>query len=336
MSLVSIGDLARVFQSRTLTTALKTDLTRLGRELTTGTQADLGKAVSGDFGPVSDIERLLTTLQATKTVTAEAAVITESMQNVLDQVQEAGRSLGASLASAQGSANGQTSEILANDARQRFQSIVASLNTNVAGRTLFGGAATDRAALASADDMLSSLNVAVAGETTAAGVIAAVDTWFNAPSGGFETNGYLGSTTDAAAFQLGEGEVIQPGYRADDPALRKVMESFALAALVAEGVLAGDPAEQSALLRTSGEMMLTADQGLTAFRADIGQLQERVETASVRNAAKATSLELARNELIAVDPYRVASELEATFTQLETFYTVTSRLSRLSFTEFMR
>ncbi len=336
MSLVSIGDLARAFQSRQLTGGLKADLTRLSRELTTGVRDDISTALSGDFGPMADIERLLTTLKSRQAATSEAGFVTQAMQTSLEGVQENGRSLSSALLTVQSTDNAATRQIVAENARDRFSMLTSTLNTHVGGRTLFGGGATDRAALASADDMLAALKVAAATETSAAGVTAVVDAWFDTPGGGFETVGYQGSTGPMGVFQMGDGDSIQPDVRADDPALREVMKGFALAALVGEGVLAGDQAEQLELLKTAGERMISADQGLTALRAQVGQAQERIEAAEVRNTAEKTSLELARNKLIAVDPYDAASQLEATYSQLETYYTITARLSRLSFTDYMR
>ncbi|MCP5036720.1 MAG: hypothetical protein GY945_03880 [Rhodobacteraceae bacterium] len=336
MNSVSIGDLARVFQSRHLTTGLKSDLTRLGQELSTGIRSDISTAVSGDFGPIADIERLLTTLQARKTVTAEATILSASMQTALDAIQENGRSISPSLLSVQSNANAATRQVVARNARERFDMVVTALNTQAGGRTLFGGAATDRAAIATSADMLAALNVITAPETTAAGVVAAVDAWFDAPGGGFETIGYQGSASAAGPFQLDEGEVVNLDFRADASALRDVMKSFAMASLVADGTLAGDAVEQAELLALAGERLIAGDQSLTSFRAEIGMMQERIETASVRNSARQTSLEIARNDLIAVDPYETASRLEAAFTQLETYYAVTVRLSNLKFTDYMR
>lgn len=336
MNSISLGDMARAFQGQQLTTSLKTDLTRLGRELTTGVKADISSAVSGDFGPIADIERLLTTLAARKSATVEVGVLADTMQSALEAVQKNGTAMSTALLTLQGSQNEVTREMVAHDARERFDMVVTSLNTHTGGRTLFGGAATDRAALASASDMLSALVTATAAETTASGVASVVDAWFDTPSGGFETTGYLGSASAIGPFQLGDGEAIDLNARADDPAIRDALKSFALAALVAEGVLAGSPAEQSGLLALAGTRMIEADADLTILRADIGMTQARVETASVRNAAESTSLQIARNDLVAVDPYQAASQLEAAYTQLETFYTVTARLSRLTFTDFMR
>ncbi len=46
-------------------------------------------------------------------------------------------------------------------------------------------------------------------------------------------------------------------------------------------------------------------------------------------------MEIARTELIGADPYDTATEMEAVQGQLETLYTVTARLSRLSLADFL-
>ena len=57
---------------------------------------------------------------------------------------------------------------------------------------------------------------------------------------------------------------------------------------------------------------------------------------TIRAAAEATALGLAREALIGADPYEAAAALEAAETQLETLYTLTARISRLSLVNFLR
>ena len=58
--------------------------------------------------------------------------------------------------------------------------------------------------------------------------------------------------------------------------------------------------------------------------------------ASARNGAETSALEIARTDILAIDPYRTATELQSTETRLETLYTLTARLSRLSLSEYLR
>lgn len=336
MNSVSIGDMARMFQSRMLTTGLKMDLSRFGKELATGIHSDVSSAVSGDFGQLADIERLLTTLDARRNTTTEASTISASMQTVLDAIQENSRATSSNLLSMQSSENEATRKILASNARERFDMITSSLNTHAGGRTLFAGAATDSPAIASSADILAALNIATAAETTAAGVAGVVDAWFDTPLGGFETVGYLGSENPMGPFQIGEGNTIHVDFRADDPSLRDVLKGFALASLVAEGALSGSEQEQSELLNLAGEKLFASDQNLTTFRGQLGLQEEKIEVMTVQNSAQKSSLELMRNSLITVDPYETATKMEAAYSQLETYYTVTARLSSLKFTDYMR
>lgn len=336
MTTLSLGDLANTFQIRRQSAGLKADLTRLGTELTSGRKTDLGAALAGDFGPFAGIERSLRAVAAYKTANSEAATMLSASQLALGNVQSMGQDLGPALLIASTARDVTLIGATAEDARQKFSAVVSSLNTSVADRTLFGGAATDRPALASAETMLADLALAVSGETTAAGIVTAVDSWFDDPGGGFETIGYLGSSNDMGPFSIAEDEAAAVGVRADDQVMRDTLKSYALVSLIAEGALDGNVEEQAELTAAAAGNMLSAEGGLTHLRARIGAIEARIEDAQARNAAETTAYEMARNELIAVDPYQTATELEAVYSQIETLYTVTARIAGLSFLDYMR
>lgn len=336
MSLLSIGDLASTFQIRRQSTGLKADLTRLGRELSTGVRTDLGAQVSGDFGPISAIERSLSRIAAYRTSNTEAAGLLDATQIALGTVQELGRDLTPGLLTAASSRDPVMIHATAQDARQKFAASVAALNTRTADRTLLAGAATDRPAMASADAIMAALVVEVGAQTTAAGVAAALDAWFDTPGGGFETLAYLGSGADMGPLTIADGETVRISTRADAPALRETLKAQALAGLIAEGVLDTDRDEQASMIATASERMLAADGLITNLRADIGTIEARIEDASVRNAAEASAYEIARVGLIGADPYSTATELEAVYSRIEMLYTVTARIAGLKFTDYMR
>lgn len=336
MTNLTLGDMAATFQTQRLTRQLKADLTRLSTELTTGIRENTASRVTGDYGPVAGIERGLKTLQAFKLATTEAANMTDTVQLALKNIQTMNQDLAPALLAASSSQNVTLIKNVALDAEQKFSSVLSNLNTRVADRTLMAGAATDRAALADPETIMAELVTAVTGAAGVADISAAVDAWFDTPGGGFETLGYVGSTTDMGPTQIGEGEAITQTVRADDQTLRDVMKSYAKIALLNEGILPGDVTAQSQLAKLAAEEMMTADGGLTNLRAEVGALQARIEDTSVRNTAETASLEIARSDLISADPYQTASELEAVYGQIETLYTVTARLSRLNFTDYIR
>lgn len=335
MANLTIGDLASTFQMRRFTSESKANMTRLAQELTSGYKSDLGAAVAGDFGPFAGIERSLRAVQAYKTSNSEASTLLTSAQLALENIQTTIQDLSPGLLTAASARDITLIDATSEDARQKFDSVVSNFNTRIADRSLFAGAATDGIALASANDMLADLGTVTAGMTTAADIETAVEAWFDDVGGGFETIGYIGSTNDMGNMIVADGESVAMSVRADDQVVRDTLKGFAMAALISQGALSGDVDEQANLIEAASSRVLVADTDLITLRAEIGTMEERVENAQARNAAEAAAYELAKNDIIAADPYETATLLETTYAQIEMLYTITAKMSDLRFTNYV-
>jgi len=335
MSTVSIGDMAQTYMIRRQNSQLKSTATRLASELSTGQTSDVSKRFSGDFSMVSSIETSLTSLQSYKSVSNEAGQFATVMQSALGAIQDQTSAAVSSLLLTNTSASQTQIQSTAQDVRQKFDAVVSSLNTQVAGRSLFAGAATDGPAIASADTIITDLKTAIVGQTTAAGIEAVVSAWFDDPGGGYETAGYLGSTTPLVPFKIGVGQEADISTTAADTEIRDTLKELALAALVSEGALDGDISEQSILLRSAANGLLSLSDRQTTMRANLGTVEAQIESVSTQTTTEISALEIVKTELLSVDPYAAASELEAVQTQLETLYALTARMSRLSLVDFL-
>ncbi|MCW3782049.1 flagellin [Defluviimonas salinarum] len=338
MTTLSIGDMARAFQMRRQNTELQRTLTRLSEELTSGVKSDLATAVSGDYTALAGIDRSLETLSAYRTATSEAALFTETLQTALGTAQDLSTDLAPGLLTAATNGAPTLVDTAAGDARQKFHAAVSALNTQIADRFLLSGAATDRKPISGSQEILDALMAATAGEVTASGVTAAAQAWFDAPAGG---GGYLdtvygGSAAGLAPFRVGPGDTVTLDITAADPDLRDLVRGLALGALVAEGALAGDPVGRAALVKTAGETLLAANDRVAGLRTRIGTVEAHIAHATTRNDAEASALNIARTAIVAADPYETASALEAIQTQIETLYTLTARLSRLTLADYLR
>lgn len=336
MTFLSIGDLAQSFQNRRHNVELKTTLQRLSRELASGQRSDISTAVTGDYSPIVGIERSLKTASAYATVTAEAALFASTMQASLALVQKHSSELGPALLTAGTSENGVMIQTTTIDARVRFGAVLSAFNARVADRYAFSGETIGTPALVDETTVLTALQAAVSAETTAAGIVAVVDAWFDDPGGGFETVAYTGSFTALSPIRLAEDENVDLSLTAANTDIREVLKGFALASLIGGNVLSGDITEQAELARSAGEKMFTSQSNLSVLRATIGTAEARIDTVTARNSARTAALEIARTEITSVDSYRAAIELEATRTQIETLYTLTARLSRLNLADFLR
>jgi flagellar hook-associated protein 3 FlgL len=335
MTMVSIGDLAQSLALRQESLRLQSDLVRLSTELATGRKSDVTSAVAGDFGALGSIEASLSRLGAYTLSGREAAMTTSAVQSVLETVQTNLSGLaGPLLITLDGGAEAAVDAAVA-DAEERFGSVIAALNTQIADRSIFAGSAVDGSALANAGIMLDALSAATTGETTATGVEAAVRAWFS-PGGGFDSIGYLGAGQPSGPARLAEDETVTQPVTAADPALREALAAMAMAALVDRGVLSGAASERAGLAQRAGEALLNAEAQVVGLRAEVGAREAQIDRTLVRNEASRASLELARTELLAADPFETATRLQEVEAQLEALFTVTARLSRLSLTEFLR
>lgn len=226
--------------------------------------------------------------------------------------------------------------IHADAARHAFADVFGILNTRVSGQALFAGTATVRNAVAASETVLAQLDALAASAATASDAVTAIEEYFARPAGGFYATGYLGSTTDLNPVEIGDGAQLDYAVRADDEAIVSALRAHALAAVVVGGAFPGDRDSQLQLLRASGERMLQAKDDVQALRARVGVSQNEVERARAERTAERGALELARAKMVAVDQLEAASTYQTLQVQLESVYIVTSRLSTLRFSNYMR
>ncbi|SOC06714.1 flagellin [Rhodobacter maris] len=337
MKYVSVGDMAQTYTMRNHNAQLKTTMTRLSEELVTGVAQDVGAAVGGDFTALASITHSLQRIESYDQAAKEMALSTSTQQTALETIQTHAQSVGSELVAAGTTGVSTSVDATLQDAAYRFSSIVQSLNVSVSGRYLMSGVATDTRPVASADDILAALKAETSGMTTATEIIEAVNDWFDQPEGsgsGFLDEAYFGSTTATSAVAVSETESAQLTVTAADPAIRNMLKGFALAALATDDTLS--ETARAALASSAGGQIINAENALTTTRANLGSVEELISDAQTRNANQKTALSLAQLDLIGVDEYDTATALEAVETQLETLYTLTSRLSQLSLTDYIR
>lgn len=332
----TIGDLRQHFLTSQSNTRLKTELNTLVEELTTGEHSDLTEHLGGSLTALNGLDRQLTLLGKFEQVNTQTSHMLSTMQSVLNNVDEQRSNANETMLTINSASSTSQISNASDAARQSFESIVSALNTRYGDRSLFGGTDVEGPPLASADTMFAELQAVVAGQTTAAGVSTTVDAWFDDTGGGFETIGYLGDANGFVERPLDSNETITVSARADDVAIRDTLKALVKGALAANSSLNLGNDESRELQQLSAGELLNSAEAMASFQASLGFTENRVEEASVRNTAEQTSFGIARSELVSADPFEAASRLEAVQLQLETQYTLTARLSRLSLTEYLR
>ncbi|MEL6519596.1 MAG: flagellin [Pseudomonadota bacterium] len=334
MTVASLGDLAHSFVMRRQTTQLKNEVVTIVQELASGQSSDLANQVRGDLNPLTSIEHDLSRLEAFNSSTTESALFATTLQSTLGVVQDVTQELAAAFVTTGSSRNGALLETAGTNAYETFKTAIAALNASVGGRSLLSGAATDTSPMASADDILDALEIAVASATTPNGVIAAAGAWFSA-TGDYDTIAYQGSATPLAPIPIGDGREANFSITALDDRIKETLKPLAMAALVDRGTLTLDVQEQLELIGEAGLELSAAQSGLSALRGDVGAIEATIEDARQSNETEIFGLEFARAEITEIDPYERATQLESAQSQLEALYAITARLSRLSLSDYL-
>ena len=335
MSSFSLGDLAQTFMLQRRGAALKADMARLNEELATGQVSDIKSVLAGNVSYLTDIERDLKSLTGYSVATSEATQFADAVQTALGRMDTSVGSLGTTLLTKSGNAIGPILDQFAVEAKTELETIVGALNTNSAGRSLFAGNATDQRATADVETILSGLRTAVTGATNAQDVLDMAELWFADPAG-FAATAYLGSDSSLAPFRLGKGETVRIQLSANDEVFRDMIKHVAVAAISDDTTLGLSEAERRSLLEDTGANLFKSQGALTATSAAVGSTQARIDALATRNSTEESALLIAKGALIQADPYEAATELEAVQFQLQSLYAITSRMSDLSFVNFIR
>lgn len=334
MSNLSLGDLANSFMLQRRGAGLKTEMAKLTQELTSGQVSDVKSVLAGNYSYLTDIETGLSSLKGYKISITEAGHFAESMQSVLEKIQDSTANLGTDLILVSQAGLDNVAMQSSAEAFEVLHNTIGVLNSDFAGRSLFSGAATDQPALGSADELMTELRSVVTGVIGSSAKIAAIDDWFDDPTG-FDDTMYLGSADGLAPFQLSNSDELALDIRATDPNLKETLKNLAVAAIAGDETLNIGALERSTLLLTAGEGVLQNQGGLTTLRAKVGYSEARIDATATRNASEAVSLEYAKGTLLAADPYETATRLEEVQFQLQSLYAVTVKTSQLSLVNYL-
>lgn len=335
MGPIGVGDLQSSLSLQRRNSELRSVLNRLTEELASGRTSDVSKATSGNLSPLAGIERSLSMVGAYKTsanVAATALSITSSALGTLRQTTDA---LGGEILGTISMGSAPLRQSLSGGA-DAFEAAIAALSTRSGETYLFSGTAVTQPPFLPAGDILDELETATAGLTDGADFYAAVDDWFMAAGGGYETVGYLGGDAPSSALQISATETVHLDLTGQDPALRATLRDLSIVALLDRNVFAGDQDQTLILSETVASGLISGAGSLIQVEARQGAAAARVDRAQAQNASERFAFEDARNSVVGIDLFDTATQLEDAQTRLESLYLLTARMSRLSLTEYLR
>ncbi|MBP0616646.1 flagellar hook-associated family protein [Jiella mangrovi] len=348
--------------SRNAVSKIQQELTIMQKQSTTGRLADVGLALglrtSQSISLRSESESVARQLDTNAIISQRFA----AMQNALQSVADTGNEFLSSLI-----ANGTGDPgVTANtqQAMASLQQIVGALNSSSGARFLFSGAATDQQSIAFAAAAPATGTVdtyfdgSQAQADTAAAFAAAFgvsqsdeavssitesdleafldgafeDLFESGSTGAWSTN-WSNADDGTVENRITDSESIKTSYSANEEAFRNIAKAYVmLSDLGAENM---DDGARQLLTSRAIETLSQGLSQLTQMQAEIGGSQSRVELADETLDARHNVLTIAISDLEEVDPYEASTRVTGLETLLETSYTLTARLSRLSLLNYL-
>lgn len=323
------------FGQRSRTVAdIKTRLDVVSKEAVTGLQADISKATNGLSGQAHMIFKALGDIDQSARLGAMAKTRLDMTSQAISGARSAmnGLSTRAVVALEGGGATG--IKIISEEADANLRSAMGALGAQHGSRNLLSGSATDQNTFAGADVLLEDIRNIMQTAGTADQIEAAIETYFESPTGGFQTRIYGGSDQNAPPLNIGNGKTVNVSVRGDDKAIRDSLRGMAVIATAQDAPLAAEGFRQVFLGGTG--FAANGETGLIEQEGSLGIISETLAKNQQREQFEKISLTTAYQSLVGRDQFEAAAELKQLEVALESSYIITARLSGLSLSNYLR
>lgn len=325
----------------------QTNLATAEQEVSTGTYADvglqLGASTTQDLSLRSE-ESMMQTISATNNV---ASTRLSSTQTILGNLQTNAQNFLNSLISTTGTTSASS---LQSTAETDLQSLISGLNTSVNGQYIFAGINTGTQPItnyyasgspnqAAVDSAFSSAfgfsqTSASVSSITGAQMQSFLSTQF--PSlfqGANWTSNWSSASDTMISSQISETQTANTSVGANQSAFQELAQAYAMVSDLGTQNLSPDALNAVTTAATS--LVQQAITGLTNMQTSLGLVQSNVSTANDQMSVQMTILTTQINNLEDVDPFQASTQVTDLQTQIETAYSLTAQLQKLSLVNYL-
>lgn len=343
-------------ESRRRVAQVNRDLSVAEKELSTGLKADAFDALGGRAYEALALRTRMDRNEGLSNSNQLLAARLDFTALTLSDVRDSAQEL-LSLAVPNRNAPGGTAGPLSMQAEAAMDQIIARLNISYQGAFLYSGTSTDTAPLQKWDEVNAATGfspkdvvtgVVGGGLTSAADAnakIAQMNAVFQGtaadPAQNFEATFYNGTPLETGGVRETrleariEAEVVLPyGVQANDLPYARVLQGLAMISSTDVAQIP-DPDAYEAWVGTAVDLISQGIAGMVEVEARLGGQQ--VQLKNTQEVQESRRL-LYNTQIVALegaDPYEAASRVTALQTQLEATYTISARIARLSFLNYL-
>lgn len=324
-------------------------------EVTTGKYADVGTELGAKTSSAVDLNRDSLRLQSLISTNSIVSTRLDSSQTALDTMATAATTIQSTLVGLGNSSDSTTLTSAQQTVKDALASFTGAANTSVNGEYLFSGVNTDVKPLADYSEVASDGTLSKAKQSFdslfsgyfgmspdddgVSSITADQMTDFMEnvlePSftGSDWTDNWSSASDDTMQSRISKNEVVQSSSSANADGFRYM----GLVSVIGTEMLKGNysDATRNAMVSKAVEYSGLAVSGLNDERTQLGLSQERVTKANDSLNSQKDIIETQLSNLTGVDAYEASTRLNNLQSLVETSYTLTSRLQKLSLVDYL-
>ncbi|MHC2363100.1 flagellar hook-associated family protein [Rhizobium leguminosarum] len=323
-------------------------MTKATMEATTGVYADIGVSLGGNAARSVDFSREVDRIASIKSSNSLVTARMESSQLGLSKMKDVGDGLVSKLTALQGSHDPGSITVAIQSATSALSTMMDTANTMVNGEYLFSGINTDVQPLtdkttATSAAIVTQLNTYATGLGKAVSdltgaemstfITTTVEPMFSETAWTDPTTGWSQASSQNMTSRISNSEVIESSTNANSEGMRY----FALASVMTSALL-GQNLSSDAMSTVSKQAIsytTKATSGLVTQASQLGLSQERVKKSNDALDAQSNIIKNKLVDLQGVDPYEASTLVKTLETQLETAYTIVSKIQQLSLVNYL-
>ncbi|WP_414900373.1 flagellar hook-associated family protein [Rhizobium cremeum] len=342
MKTTNISSLAISKAMQLTTSNSMAEVSKLEVESVTGTYADVGLELGTRTSTSVDYSRESSRLQSIIDANALAEQRMESSQLALENMSGSSQSLLDSIIALSGNSDSSSLQVAADTAMATLENFVSYTNSAVNGEYLFSGISTDVQTLDDSfiTDITADFNTAFATFKTANGIASNADVtetqmaqFLSDYETAFNWSSWTNASDTTMSTRISTSETVSTSTSANTDGFK----SLVLAAVVSSQLVnSGLNASALSVVNTAAtDYAGSAITGLDSQRSLLGLSQERVEKANTYMEQQKSIIDTQLTGLIGVDTEEASVRLTTLLTQIETSYTITSKILNLSLVNYL-
>jgi len=316
-----------------------TEITKLQDEAVTGTYSDVGLELGTRTSTSLDYSRESSRLQSVIDANSFAETRMQGSQLALTNISNAGQTLLDALTALSGNSDVNSLKVSADSAMSVLENFVSYANTAVNGEHLFSGTATDVQTfdddfIARVTQDLNDAFTAFRGGTAAKDITADQMSQFLSD---YETSFDWASWTNASdsvmTTRISSSETVATSTSANSEGFKNLVLASVIASQLTNAGL--ESGALSVVSRKATQYAGSAISGVTAQQSALGLSQERIGKANTYMSNQITIIDTQLTGLVGVDTEEASVRLSTLLNQVETSYTITSRILGMSLADYI-